>query len=145
MFIILIIIAIMIFALLWIFNIISYKKNYSIGINKLNATVVESFNVLHSNFFPLLPGYSNFTFSLMRKCVLAVIAILLSALLNWYWVSYIFSPFVIISWMVFSARLKAYRISDESKRALTPIFVACAFLPIYDSLLFLLIVIARFF
>jgi len=135
------------FLLFWVMDRHLYKKEFeSLPTDRLKIQVIHTYSVTEGNTFALYPNFSNFTFSLLRKMLRADICIALMEFFSVGWVTYIYLIFLAMTFFTYFSRKTAFEQMDEgNKPFIVPVFKAASRLPVFDSICFILVCIARVF
>ena len=140
-------VAIAFVVLFWRRNVSLYRKNY-LGIGYFNQSIVHTYNVLNApiNYKPLevSVNFFNFTANLILKTIHFIIFAVVSYIFRNAAVSIIlcgiYGLFTAIAWLTYKGRYNFYKeIPSAQKSAFTPIFKASICIPLYQTIIAILL------
>lgn len=140
--------------ILWLRNIRIYKHNYGGALGNFSLNVIHSYNVLHfaPNLKPLdVPhiNFFNYTANLITKFVHFIIFSITSYLCSIndiYFVGIIlagvYGMFTVVAWIAYKHRRAYYNsVPNEQKKFFLPLLKASICVPIYQTLILVLLLI----
>ena len=144
--------ALLLLAIFWIRNILLFKKGFASPMSIFNIEMVNMYNTFHAapnaRLLGLSKNFFNFSASLILKFIHSTIFSVVAFLCREITVlaiivSSIYFLLVYITWYTFIKRKQFYdSIPEPQKSAFKPIFKASICLPIYQTVVYVLVFIA---
>lgn len=142
-------IALVFLIVFWRRNVSLYNQNYT-DLGYFNLSVVRMYNTLHApiNYKPLevSENFFNFTANLILKTVHFIIFSVVTYIFRdvpavGIVLAGIYGLFVTLSWLTYKGRYTFYKeIPEDTKIAFTPIFKASICIPIYQTIISILLI-----
>lgn len=121
--------------LAFIFSSVYYKTQYggSTGIFLLQGLHIHE--VLNGKIFGVLPNFSNYLYNTIVKCIITIVCIVVIHFTDSLWITYLYMPYLLLTYWTFSNRLKHYKAQDANiKHCIKPALVASFIIPIFHTL-----------
>ena len=132
----------------WIRNKILFKNSFGglLGTG-FSCSTLSLHNTLHNGIFNVTNNFFNYTTNLILKFIIFAALIFVEHFTDTIIISILYLLYLLISWFVYKKR-KAYYITVSEEQpisTLTAAYKACVSLPIYHTILFILIEIMYIF
>ena len=135
-----IIIDVLLIGIGFVFCGVYYKKHYGDVFGSISLHVLEGHEILHGRIFGVMPNFSNFSFNILLKGIVTLVCIIVIHFTDSLWITYIFTPYLLLTYWMFKNRVKHFKSQDEAhKDAMKPALVASFSLPLFHTLYLILL------
>ena len=117
-----------------------YSKHYASGIGSFSLSFLHTHETLHGRVFGVMPNFANYSLNIVLKGVVTIVCILVVHFTDSLWLTYMYIPYLILTYWTFKTRLQHYKSQPTSTQShIKPALTASSIIPIFHTISLLLL------